>query len=379
MSTQGKTITCKAAVAWAPKEDLEVCDIEVAPPQDGEVRVKIMSVALCHTDAYTLGGLDPEGLFPCVLGHEASGIVESVGPGVTSLEVGDHVIPCYQAYCGECKMCAHPKTNLCSSVRSFTGKGVMKNDNASRMTCRGKTLYHFMGTSTFAEYAVLHAVSVAKINKEAPLKEMALVGCGVSTGWGAVENTMEVHMGSNAAVFGVGAVGLAVIEGLVRAKAEIIIAVDINESKFEIAKSWGATHCINPMKCENGDIVKAIQDLTDGGVDFSFECIGNVKVMRQAFECVHKGWGASCVLGVAPAGTVVETRPFNLVVGRVWRGTAFGGWKSLRDVPMLVERCMKGEYKLDRYITHRLNFDEINKGFSLLKAGEALRVLLTFE
>lgn len=376
MSTEGQTITCRAAVAWKPNDALEVCDVQVAPPKAGEVRVRIVATALCHTDAYTLGGLDPEGLFPCVLGHEASGVVESVGEGVTTVQVGDHVVPCYQAYCGSCKMCKHPKTNLCSAVRAYTGKGVMKADSESRITCRGQKIYHFMGTSTFCEYTVLHAESVAKINKEAKLEEMSLLGCGISTGWGAVENTMKVQKGETAAVFGIGAVGLAVIEALVVAGASKIIAVDINDSKFEAAKRWGATDCVNPKDL---DIVAVIQDMTDGGVDYSFECIGNTAVMRQAFECTHKGWGSSCVIGVAAAGKTVETRPFNLVVGRVWRGTAFGGWKSGIHVPMLVERVMKGTYKCDQYISHRLPFAEINEGFRLLKGGEALRVLLSFD
>jgi S-(hydroxymethyl)glutathione dehydrogenase/alcohol dehydrogenase len=385
-------IECTAAVAFEAKKPLEMVKVKVAPPQAGEVRIKITHTALCHTDAYTLGGLDPEGKFPAILGHEAAGIVESVGQGVTSVAVGDHVIPCYQAYCGDgiaggaataepCKFCLHPRTNLCQSVRAFTGNGVMKNDGKSRFTLAsdGSTLYHFMGTSTFSEYTVLHAVSVAKISPEAPLETMCLLGCGVATGWGAVFNTAKVEEGATIAVFGIGAVGLACIEASVMSKASRIIAVDINESKFEAATKWGATDCINPAaEIHAGKpIQEIIVEMTGGGVDYSFECIGNVNVMRAALECCHKGWGESVVIGVAAAGQEISTRPFQLVTGRVWRGTAFGGYKSRRDVPILAERCMKGEFKLADYVTHNMPFAEINEAFELLHAGKCLRVVLS--
>mmetsp|Transcript_11614 Transcript_11614/g.13448 ORF Transcript_11614/g.13448 Transcript_11614/m.13448 type:complete len:390 (+) Transcript_11614:80-1249(+) len=375
--TIGKTISCKAAIALEAKKDLIVDTVEVAPPQEGEVRIKIAATALCHTDAYTLGGLDPEGLFPCVLGHEAAGVVESVGPGVTSVKPGDHVIPCYQANCGDCKFCKHPRSNLCSAVRQWTGRGVMKGDDKPRFTYKGQSLFHFMGTSTFSEYTVVHEVAVAKINPKAALDKVCLLGCGVSTGWGAVWNTARVHEGATSAVFGLGAVGLAVIEGLKLAGAKRIIAVDLNEGKFAAAKEWGATDCINPTKFDK-PIQEVIVEMTDGGVDFSFECVGNVDVMRSALECCHKGWGESVIIGVAAGGKEISTRPFQLVTGRVWRGTAFGGFKSRTEVPGLVERCQTGELSIDKYITHKLPFDKINEGFHLLHEGKCLRCVLYF-
>lgn len=376
--TVGKVISCKAAIAFGPKEPLKVATVEVGPPQEGEVRIKIAATALCHTDAYTLGGLDPEGLFPCILGHEAAGVVESVGPGVTSVKPGDHVIPCYQACCHECKFCKNPKTNLCSAVRNWTGRGVMRGDDKPRFTYEGKPIYHFMGTSTFSEYTVVHEVSVALVeDKTAPLDKICLLGCGVSTGWGAVWNTAKVEAGSTAAVFGVGAVGLAVIEGLKVAGATRIIAIDLNEDKFAAAKEWGATECVNPK-----NFAKPIQDviveMTDGGVDYSFECIGNVNVMRAALECAHKGWGESVVIGVAASGQEISTRPFQLVTGRVWKGTAFGGWKSRQAMPGLVKKYMDGEVSLDRYITHQMDFDKINEAFHMLHEGACLRCVLYF-
>lgn len=341
--TVGKPIVCKAAIALKAKEDLVFDDITVGVPQAGEVRIKVAANALCHTDVFTLSGMDPEGLFPCVLGHEAAGVVESVGPGVTSVKPGDHVIPCYQANCHECKFCLHPRTNLCQAVRAWTGKGVMKADNSSRFTYKGQPVYHFMGTSTFSEYTVLHEVSVAKVeDATAPLDKICLLGCGVSTGWGAVWNTANVQPGAVTAVFGLGAVGLAVVEGLKIAGAKRIIGIDTNPKKFDQAKKWGVTECVNPLDYDK-PIQEVIVELTDGGVDFSFECIGNVKVMRAALECCHKGWGESVIIGVAGAGQEIATRPFQLVTGRVWRGTAFGGFKSRRDVPKLVDRCMTGE------------------------------------
>ena len=378
-ATAGQPISCKAAVAMAAKEPLQFVDVIVAPPQNFEVRVKIAFAALCRTDAYTLGGLDPEGLFPCILGHEASGVVESVGEGVTHVKPGDHVVPCYQAFCGCCKFCLSERTNLCVAVRAFTGKGIMKNDSKPRFSLQdGTPIYHFMGTSTFSEYTVLHGVSVAKINPTAPLEKMCLLGCGVSTGWGAVWNTAKVEPGSTAAVFGLGAVGLAVIEGLVKAGASRIIAVDINPKKFELAKRWGATDCLNPKDHEES-IQSIICGMTEWGVDYSFECVGNVHLMRSALECTHRGWGESIIIGVAASGQEIKTRPFNLVIGRVWRGTAFGGWKSRKDVPLLADRVTSGELKSEEYITHRLPFADINKAFELLHSGEALRVVLNMD
>lgn len=342
-------------------------------------------------DAYTLDGLDPEGLFPCVLGHEAAGVVESVGTGVTSVAPGDHVVPCYQAYCGECLFCKHPESNLCVSVRAFTGKGVMKADGQTRMRAQKKNedgtaatttpLYHFMGTSTFSEYCVVHEQSVAKIDKAAPLDRACLLGCGVATGWGAVENTAKVQPGQTVAVFGLGAVGLAVIEAAKAAGASRIIAVDTNPLKFDAARKWGATDCVDPKTLPEG--CPSVQQhiaggLTEWGVDASFECVGSVEVMRAALECAHRGWGQSVVIGVAAAGQEIRTRPFQLVTGRQWKGTAFGGWKSRAQVPQLVQRALAGKTRLDDYVTHEMKFEQINEAFELLHKGECLRCVLTF-
>lgn len=378
-STTGKEIECWAAVAFEAKKPLEVVKVKVAPPQKGEVRIKHVAVALCHTDAYTLSGCDPEGLFPTILGHEASGIVESVGEGVTELSPGDHVIPCYQAYCGSCKFCSRPNINLCTSVRAFTGKGVMAGDGKPRFTYQGKPIYHFMGTSSFSEYGVLHAQSLAKIRPDAPLEKVCLLGCGISTGWGAVWNTAKVERGATAAVFGMGAVGLSVVEGLVKAGASKIIAVDLLDSKLEIARQWGATDTINPSELPEGKTAQGeIVAMTEFGVDYSFDCTGNVQVMRSALECSARGWGTSVVIGVAAAGQEIATRPFQLVTGRTWKGTAFGGWKSKPQVPMLVDLYMSNELKIDEYITHTMKFQDINKAFELLHKGECLRCVLTF-
>lgn len=376
-ATTGKPIDCKAAVAWDSRKKLEVCTVTVEPPGPGEVRVKIVATALCHTDAYTLDGLDPEGLFPCILGHEAAGIVESVGEGVTSVKPGDHVIPCYQAYCGDCKFCKHPESNLCISVRAFTGKGVMKSDGKPRFHKDGKPIFHFMGTSTFAEYTVVHEQSVALIDPAAPLEKVCLLGCGVATGWGAVFNTAKVAPGSSVAVFGLGAVGLAVIEAAKRAGASRIIAVDINTSKFAAATEWGATECINPRDFDK-PIQQVIVEKTEWGCDYTFECIGNTQVMRAALECAHRGWGQSVIIGVAAAGQEISTRPFQLVTGRQWKGTAFGGYKSRVQVPELVKDYMAGTTLLDKYITHEMKFDDINEAFDLLHSGKCLRTVLTF-
>ncbi|KAK8289181.1 hypothetical protein V6Z11_D07G172700 [Gossypium hirsutum] len=360
MATAGEVITCKAAVAYEPNKPLVIEDVQVAPPQAGEVRVKILFTALCHTDAYTWSGKDPEGLFPCILGHEAAGIVESVGEGVTEVQPGDHVIPCYQAECKECKFCKSGKTNL-------WGK--------SRFSINGKPIYHFMGTSTFSQYTVVHDVSVAKVDPQAPLDKVCLLGCGVPTGLGAVWNTAKVEPGAIVAIFGLGTVGLAVAEGAKSAGASRIIGVDIDNKKFDIAKNFGVTEFVNPKDYDK-PIQQVLVDLTDGGVDYSFECIGNVSVMRAALECCHKGWGTSVIIGVAASGQEISTRPFQLVTGRVWKGTAFGGFKSRSQVPWLVDKYMKKEIKIDEYITHNLTLGEINKAFDLMHEGGCLRCVL---
>ncbi|MEN9984336.1 MAG: hypothetical protein RI918_2305 [Pseudomonadota bacterium] len=329
----------RAAVAFAKGEPLQIVEIDVAPPQAGEVMVKITHTAVCHTDAYTLSGDDPEGVFPAVLGHEGGGIVVQIGEGVTSVAVGDHVIPLYTPECRMCKFCLSGKTNLCQKIRATQGKGLMP-DGTTRFSYQGKPLYHYMGTSTFSEYTVVAEISLAKINPIAPLGVMCLLGCGVTTGIGAVHNTAKVKEGDTVAVFGLGAIGLAVIQGARQAKAGRIIAIDTNPGKFDLAKTMGATDCINPK-----DFDKPIQDvivaMTDGGVEFSFECIGNVHVMRAALECCHKGWGESIIIGVAGAGQEIATRPFQLVTGRVWRGSAFGGVKGRTQLPAMVEDAMR--------------------------------------
>lgn len=379
--TAGKPIECLGAIAWEANKPLDVTTVIVDPPQKGEVRVKIEATALCHTDAYTLDGHDPEGLFPCILGHEAAGIVESVGEGVTTVKPGDKVIPCYQAFCGECKMCKSGKTNLCGRIRQWTGKGVMAADSKPRFRHKesGKEIFHFMGTSTFVEYTVVHEVSVAKINEKAPLDKVCLLGCGVTTGLGAVLNTAKVEKGATAAVFGLGTIGLAVIDALREVGASKIIGIDMDVGKFKRAKEFGATDCLNPKDFDKS-IVDVIVEMTTeeglGGVDYSFECIGNVQVMRQALECCHKGWGQSVVIGVAASGQEISTRPFQLVTGRVWRGTAFGGFKSRVDVPKLVDRYLEGTFKVDEYITHELPFEKINEAFDLLHSGKSLRCVM---
>ncbi|KAL0596756.1 Alcohol dehydrogenase class-3 [Plecturocebus cupreus] len=367
-------IKCKAAVAWEAGKPLSIEEIEVAPPKAHEVRIKLIATAVCHTDAYTLSGADPEGCFPVILGHEGAGIVESVGEGVTKLKAGDTVIPLYIPQCGECKFCLNPKTNLCQKIRVTQGKGLMP-DGTSRFTCKGKTILHYMGTSTFSEYTVVADISVAKIDPLAPLDKVCLLGCGISTGYGAAVNTAKVEPGSVCAVFGLGGVGLAVIMGCKVAGASRIIGVDINKDKFARAKEFGATECINPQ-----DFSKPIQEvlieMTDGGVDYSFECIGNVKVMRAALEACHKGWGVSVVVGVAASGEEIATRPFQLVTGRTWKGTAFGGWKSVESVPKLVSEYMSKKIKVDEFVTHNLSFDEINKAFELMHSGKSIRTVV---
>ncbi|HWK61317.1 MAG TPA: S-(hydroxymethyl)glutathione dehydrogenase/class III alcohol dehydrogenase [Eoetvoesiella sp.] len=366
----------RAAVAFEPGKPLQIVEIDVEPPRKGEVLVKITHTALCHTDAYTLSGVDPEGVFPAVLGHEGGGIVVEVGEGVTSVKPGDHVIPLYTAECGVCKFCKSGKTNLCSSVRATQGKGLMP-DGTTRFSYNGKPIYHYMGTSTFSEYTVVAEVSLAKINPQAPLEKVCLLGCGVTTGIGAVHNTAKVQPGDTVAVFGLGAIGLAVIQGAVQAKAGRIIAVDTNPDKFKLAKVMGATDFVNPKDYDK-PIQEVIVDMTDGGVEFSFECIGNVDVMRSALECCHKGWGESVIIGVAGAGQEIRTRPFQLVTGRVWRGSAFGGVKGRTQLPGMVEQAMAGEINLDPYITHTLPLDRINEAFDLMHEGKSIRAVINY-
>jgi S-(hydroxymethyl)glutathione dehydrogenase/alcohol dehydrogenase len=369
-------ITSRAAVAWVPNKPLEIEEIKVMPPQAGEVLVRIVATGICHTDAYTLSGADSEGKFPCILGHEGGGIVEQVGEGVTSVAPGDHVIPLYTPECGECKFCRSGKTNLCQKIRATQGQGLMP-DGTTRFYRNGEPLYHYMGTSTFSEYTVLPEISLAKISKDADLKEVCLLGCGITTGMGAVRNTAKVKEGDTVAVFGLGGIGLAVVIGAVIAKAGRILAIDINEGKFDLARKLGATDCINPAKVDQ-PIQNYIVDLTDGGVDFSFECIGNVEVMRSALECCHKGWGESVIIGVAGAGEEIRTRPFQLVTGRVWRGTAFGGVRGRSELPGYVDRYMKGEFRLSDFITHTMPLEEINTAFALMHEGKSIRSVIHY-
>ncbi|XP_066852496.1 alcohol dehydrogenase class-3 [Anser cygnoides] len=369
-------IKCRAAVAWEAGKPLSLEEVEVAPPKAHEVRIKIVATAVCHTDAYTLSGADPEGCFPVILGHEGAGIVESVGEGVTKVKPGDTVIPLYIPQCGECKFCKNPKTNLCQKIRVTQGKGLMP-DGTSRFTCKGKQIYHFMGTSTFSEYTVVADISVAKIDAAAPLDKVCLLGCGISTGYGAVVNTAKVEPGSTCAVFGLGGVGLAVIMGCKVAGASRIIGIDINKDKYAKAKEFGATECINPQDFKK-PIQEVLVEMTDGGVDYSFECIGNVGVMRAALEACHKGWGVSVIVGVAAAGQEISTRPFQLVTGRTWKGTAFGGWKSVDNVPKLVTDYMSKKIKVDEFVTHTLPFDKINEAFELMHTGKSIRTVLKF-
>ena len=370
-------IKSKAAIAWGPNQPLSVEEVDVMLPKKGEVLVRIIATGVCHTDAFTLSGDDPEGIFPAILGHEGGGIVEMVGEGVTSVEVGDHVIPLYTPECGECKFCKSGKTNLCQKMRETQGQGLMP-DGTTRFYKDGQPIYHYMGCSTFSEYTVLPEISLAKVNKEAPLEEVCLLGCGVTTGMGAVLKTAKVQKGDTVAVFGLGGIGLSAIIGATMAGASRIIGVDINESKYALAKELGATDCINPNDYDK-PIQEVIVEMTDGGVDFSFECIGNVNVMRSALECCHKGWGESVIIGVAGAGQEISTRPFQLVTGRVWRGSAFGGVKGRSELPEIVERYMAGEFKLDDFITHTMGLDDINNAFDLMHEGKSIRSVIHYD
>jgi len=367
----------RAAVAWEAGKPLSVEEVDLEGPRAGEVLVRIVATGVCHTDAFTLSGDDPEGLFPAILGHEGGGIVEEIGEGVTSVKVGDHVIPLYTPECGKCKFCLSGKTNLCQAIRVTQGKGLMP-DGTSRFSKNGKQILHYMGTSTFSEYTVLPEIAVAKINPAAPLDKVCLLGCGVTTGIGAVLNTAKVTPGSSVAVFGLGGIGMSVIQGAVMAKAGRIVVVDMNPEKFVMAKQLGATDFINPKDYPGTPIQQVIVDLTDGGVDYSFECIGNVKVMRSALECCHKGWGESIIIGVAGAGQEISTRPFQLVTGRVWRGSAFGGVKGRSQLPGYVDRYMSGEFKIDQFVSAVLPLDQINHAFELMHDGKVIRSVIQY-
>jgi S-(hydroxymethyl)glutathione dehydrogenase/alcohol dehydrogenase len=371
-----KFIKSKAAIAWGPNQPLSIEEVDVMLPRKGEVLVKVIASGVCHTDAFTLSGEDPEGIFPVILGHEGGGIVEQIGEGVTSVKVGDHVIPLYTPECGECKFCLSGKTNLCQKIRETQGKGLMP-DGTTRFYKDGQPIFHYMGCSTFSEYTVLPEISLAKVNKEAPLEEVCLLGCGVTTGMGAVMNTAKVEEGATVAIFGLGGIGLPAVIGATMAKASRIIAIDINESKFELAKKLGATDFINPKDYDK-PIQDVIVEMTDGGVDYSFECIGNVNVMRSALECCHKGWGESIIIGVAGAGQEISTRPFQLVTGRVWRGTAFGGVKGRSELPEYVERYLAGEFALNDFITHTMSLEKINEAFELMHEGKSIRSVIHF-
>ncbi len=361
----------RAAVAWEAGQPLAIEEVDLEGPRAGEVLVRILATGVCHTDAFTLSGDDPEGLFPAILGHEGGGIVEEVGAGVTSVKPGDHVIPLYTPECGVCKFCRSGRTNLCQAIRVTQGKGLMP-DGTSRFSRNGKMIHHYMGTSTFSEYTVLPEIALAKINKAAPLDKVCLLGCGITTGIGAVLNTAKVWPGATVAVFGLGGIGMSVIQGAAMAKAERILAVDRNPDKWEMAQSLGATDFVNP-KDHDRPIQEVIVDLTDGGADFSFECIGNVEVMRAALECCHKGWGESIIIGVAGAGQEIHTRPFQLVTGRVWRGSAFGGVKGRTQLPGYVDRYLAGEIQIDPFVYADLPLERINVAFDLMHAGKVIR------
>ena len=362
---------CKAAIAWEPKKPLVIEEVEVDGPKEGEVLLKVHATGVCHTDAFTLSGEDPEGAFPCILGHEGGCEVVECGPGVKNLSVGDHVIPLYIAECGDCEYCNGTKSNLCQTIAPTIWTGFMP-DGTRRFTCGGKDIYHYMGCSTFSEYTVVPEIALATVNKAAPLDKVCLLGCGVTTGIGAVLNTAKVEPGATVAVFGLGGIGLSVIQGAVMAKAGRIIAVDLNPDKFEMAKALGATDFVNPADL-SGSVTEAIVEMTNGGVDYSFECIGNVNVMREALECCHMGWGVSTIIGVAGQGQEISTRPFQLVTGRRWQGTAFGGVKGRTELPGMVDQYMNGEINLDMMVTHTMGLEDINSAFDLMHEGKSIR------
>jgi S-(hydroxymethyl)glutathione dehydrogenase/alcohol dehydrogenase len=366
----------RAAVARKAGEKLSIETVDLEGPREGEVLVEIKATGICHTDDFTLSGADPEGIFPAILGHEGAGVVVDVGKNVTSLRKGDHVIPLYTPECRQCEYCLSRKTNLCVSIRATQGRGVMP-DGSSRFSCDGQPVYHYMGTSTFANFTVVPEIALAKIRPDAPLEKVCYIGCGVTTGIGAVINTAKVEPGARVVVFGLGGIGLNVIQGARMAGAEMIVGVDLNPNRKAIAEKFGMTHFVNPTEVA-GDLVPYLVDLTKGGADYSFECIGNVKVMRQALECCHRGWGQSIIVGVAGAGQEISTRPFQLVTGRVWKGTAFGGARGRTDVPRIVDWYMEGRINIDDLITHVLPFEQINEGFDLMRRGESIRTVLTY-
>ncbi|MEJ2631396.1 MAG: S-(hydroxymethyl)glutathione dehydrogenase/class III alcohol dehydrogenase [Acidihalobacter sp.] len=366
----------RAAVAWEPRKPLVIEEVDVEGPKEGEVLLKVHASGVCHTDAFTLSGDDPEGAFPCILGHEGGCEVVEVGAGVKNLSVGDHVIPLYIPECGHCEYCHSDKTNLCQSIAETVWTGYMP-DHTRRFKVGGKDIYHYMGCSTFSEYTVVPEIALAKINKAAPLDKVCLLGCGITTGIGAVLNTATVEPGSTVAVFGLGGIGLSAIQGAVMAKASRIIAVDINPEKFEMARALGATDCVNPKEL-GVSTTEAIKEMTNGGVDYSFECIGNVEVMREALECCHMGWGVSTIIGVAGSGQEIHTRPFQLVTGRRWQGTAFGGVKGRSQLPGYVDRYMNGEIKIDEMVTHTMPLEDINRAFDLMHEGQSIRSVIIF-
>ena len=369
-------IKSRAAVAFAAAQPMEIVEVDVAPPKAGEVLVQLAASGICHTDAYTLSGKDAEGLFPAILGHEGAGRVLEIGEGVKSVKPGDSVIPLYVPECGKCKFCKSGKTNLCQSIRATQGRGVMP-DGSSRFSYKGQTIFHYMGTSTFSEFIVLPEIAVAQISPKAPLDKVCLLACGLTTGMGAVLNTAKVEPGSTVAIFGLGGVGLGAVQGAVLAGASRIIGIDINESKFELARQFGVSDCINPADF-NIPIQEVIVDMTEGGVDYSFECIGNTAIMRSALECCHKGWGESIIIGVADSGENISTRPFQLVTGRVWRGSAFGGVKGRSQLPDYVERYLKGEIKVDEMVSQTISLDEIQKGFDDMESGRVIRSVIVY-
>jgi len=367
----------KAAIAHSAKEPLSIAEIDLEGPKQGEVLIEIKATGICHTDAYTLSGADPEGLFPAIMGHEGAGVVVDVGPGVTSVQKDDHVIPLYTPECRQCDYCLSQKTNLCQAIRGTQGKGLMP-DGTSRFSLGNETLFHYMGTSTFSNYTVVPEIAVAKIRKDAPFDKVCYIGCGVTTGIGAVINTAKVESGANCVVFGLGGIGLNVIQGLRMVGADIIVGVDINPDRQAVAERFGMTHFVNPTEID-GDLVAHLVELTRGGADYSFECIGKVDVMRQALECCHKGWGESVIIGVAGSGEEIATRPFQLVTGRVWRGTAFGGARGRTDVPKIVDWYMDGKIEIDPLITHTVPIDDINQAFDLMHEGKSIRTVAQFD
>jgi S-(hydroxymethyl)glutathione dehydrogenase/alcohol dehydrogenase len=373
----------RAAVAIAAGQPLQIMEVNLADPKEGEVLVEIKATGICHTDEFTLSGADPEGLFPAILGHEGAGVVIAVGPGVKTLKPGDHVIPLYTPECRECPSCLSRKTNLCTAIRATQGQGLMPDGTTRFSMLDGTPIYHYMGCSTFANHTVVPEIALAKVRDDAPFDKICYIGCGVTTGIGAVLNTANVEAGAKAVVFGLGGIGLNVIQGLKMAGADMIIGVDLNDEKEEWGRRFGMTHFVNPKKLE-GSVVQAIVDLTKtpfdkiGGADYSFDCTGNVKVMRDALECTHRGWGQSIIIGVAPAGAVIETRPFQLVTGRVWKGTAFGGARGRTDVPKIVDWYMDGKIEIDPMITHVLPLDRINEGFDLMHAGKSIRAVVVY-